>query len=186
MLAFYRPIHTPLFTFGQQCISTQAHQSGEPMCFSLAGLHRSMQDLACAMQVWTAHVHTKRLLFAAIAQQRNGEVQMADDECGNALACLQVQQLLPHCALPFPCLPGPALPGPPLPRFHLPCPPLPCGTLSCPLLCCPALPFLALRCPPPFALICHGIYLVAMCLACCAAGNNKIRPGQDMQNRACP
>ena len=42
------------------------------------------------MQVWTAHVHTKRLLFGALAQQRNGEVQLADDECGKALACLQV------------------------------------------------------------------------------------------------
>ncbi|KAL0020564.1 hypothetical protein WJX77_003609 [Trebouxia sp. C0004] len=40
-------------------------------------------------QVWTAHVHVKRNLFAAVAQQRNAEVQMADDECGNALACLQ-------------------------------------------------------------------------------------------------
>lgn len=45
-------------------------------------------------QVWTAHVHTKRLLFAAIAQQGNGEVQMADDECGNALACLQEAESL--------------------------------------------------------------------------------------------
>lgn len=41
-------------------------------------------------QVWTAHVHTKRALFAAISQQHNAAVQMADDECGNALACLQV------------------------------------------------------------------------------------------------
>ncbi|KAL3151227.1 hypothetical protein ABBQ38_013068 [Trebouxia sp. C0009 RCD-2024] len=40
-------------------------------------------------QVWTAHVHTKRALFAAIAQQHNAAVQMADDECGKALACLQ-------------------------------------------------------------------------------------------------
>lgn len=46
---------------------------------------------ACTeMQVWAAHVHTKRALFAAIAQQHNAAVQMADDECGNALACLQV------------------------------------------------------------------------------------------------
>ncbi|DBB07003.1 TPA: Rhophilin, Rho GTPase binding protein [Trebouxia sp. C0004] len=43
-------------------------------------------------QVWTAHVHVKRNLFAAVAQQRNAEVQMADDECGNALACLQLGQ----------------------------------------------------------------------------------------------
>lgn len=42
------------------------------------------------LQVWTAHMHVKRNLFAAVAQQRNAEVQMADDECGNALACLQV------------------------------------------------------------------------------------------------
>lgn len=42
------------------------------------------------MQVWAAHVHTKRALFAAISQQHNAAVQMADDECGNALACLQV------------------------------------------------------------------------------------------------
>ena len=45
----------------------------------------------CAeLQVWSAHVHTKRALFAGIAQQHNAAVQMADDECGNALACLQV------------------------------------------------------------------------------------------------
>ena len=35
-------------------------------------------------------MHTKSALFAAIAQQHNAAVQMADDECGNALACLQV------------------------------------------------------------------------------------------------
>ena len=46
--------------------------------------------LKSEVQVWAAHVHTKRALFAAIAQQHNAAVQMADDECGNALACLQV------------------------------------------------------------------------------------------------
>ncbi len=114
-----------------------------------------------AMQVWTAHVHTKRLLFAAIAQQRNGEVQMADDECGNALACLQVQWPLPHCALPYPCLPGPALPftplpGPPRPCPPLSCPPLPCFALPSLALPCPPLPCPALPSPPSLALICYG------------------------------
>ena len=129
------------------------------------------------MQVWTAHVHTKRLLFAAIAQQRNGEVQMADDECGNALACLQVQQPLPHFALPFPCHPSlccplpslallcPVLPCPALPTPALPCPPL-SSLLPCPPILCPALSSPLLPCPPPLtflfsalpspALICHG------------------------------
>ena len=51
------------------------------------------------MQVWTAHVHVKRNLFAAVAQQRNAEVQMADDECGNALACLQVRHPFWFCSL---------------------------------------------------------------------------------------
>lgn len=58
--------------------------------------------------MWAAHVHTKRLLFAAIAQQRNGEVQLADDECGQALACLQVLHLtglfLPLHVVAVPCI----------------------------------------------------------------------------------
>ena len=57
------------------------------------------------------------MLFAAIAQQHNGEVQMADDECGNALACLQVDipclsllcLSLPFIGLPFDALPLSAL-----------------------------------------------------------------------------
>lgn len=80
----------------------------------------SSVPLTCAVQVWTAHVHTKRLLFAAIAQQRNGEVQLADDECGNALACLQV---------PTPpalsCAPGPASPRRALPYLVLDVPAFP-------------------------------------------------------------
>lgn len=89
------------------------------------------------MQVWTAHVHTKRLLFAAIAQQRNGEVQMADDECGNALACLQVQQPSPDRALPGPSVPCPALL---LSCSSLSCHALASIALRSPLLPCPALP----------------------------------------------
>jgi len=144
-----------------------------------------------AMQVWTAHVHTKRLLFAAIAQQRNGEVQMADDECGNALACLQVQWPLPHCALPYPCLPGPALPftplpGPPRPCPPLSCPPLPCFALPslalpCPPLPCPALPSPPLPCP-------HLLWYLACChvpsLLRSRAQQDKTRQG--MQDRAWP
>lgn len=141
-----RPIHTSLFKLR----TAMYQQSGAPIKQSNAlqpcrAVHNTVQHLVYALQVWTAHVHTKRLLFAAIAQQRNGEVQMADDECGNALACLQVQKPLPLYALPFPGLPGPALLCP-----ALPCPALPCPAflLPCPLLPCPALPFLALPSPP--------------------------------------
>ena len=114
---------------------------------------------------------------------------MADDECGNALACLQVQWPLPHRVLPFPCLPGPALPGPAFPCPALPCPALPtpalpCPALPCPLLPCPALPFLALPCPP---LRCPDMsWYLASCHAT-SSWRSRAHQGknrQDMQNRA--
>ena len=43
------------------------------------------------MQVWSAHITVKQLQFAAVALQREAEARLANDKCGEAIACLRVR-----------------------------------------------------------------------------------------------
>eukprot|EP00891_Asterochloris_glomerata_P009398 jgi/Astpho2/9398/Aster-01663 len=40
-------------------------------------------------KVWSAHITVKQLQFAAVALQREAEARMANDKCGEAIACLR-------------------------------------------------------------------------------------------------
>ena len=150
MLAFYRPIHTPLFTFGQQCISTQARQSGEPMCFSLAGLPLD------PCKTWRVLCRCGRPMCTPRGCSLQPLLSSAVVRCRWLM--MNVAMHLPAFRYNSSCptVPCPSLAFLALPSFAPLSPALPSLALPCPLLCCPALPFLALHCPPPFALICHG------------------------------
>lgn len=153
MLAFYRPNHTPLFIFGQQCISTQAHQSGEPMCFSLAGLpldpcktwrvlcrcgRLMCTPRGCSLQPLLSRAMVRcRWLMTSVAMHLPA---FRYNSCCPTVPCPSLAFLaLPTQALLCPAFTCPALPCP-----AVPCPALSCAALPSPSLPCVALPHLPL------------------------------------------
>lgn len=67
---------------GQEVSAKYAEVAAAPLS---EGLRRSLG------KPWAAHIACKAALFDALTRQHQAQVFIADDECGQQIACLQVQ-----------------------------------------------------------------------------------------------